>query len=684
MINHSATQLTVARPRTYADRWVISLLGVLLFGLNIAICREIFRTEYTQHMGSIEAAYIGISRFVMLHWPAPAWFPLWYCGIPFQNSYPPLLHRLVALAGMAIHISPARAHHAVTGILYCAGPCALFLLALALSGDLAASLAAALICSLISPSAFLMPSIRADLGSAWLPRRLQALVLYGDGPHVSAVTFLVIAVLALHLAERKRSLPRIAIAAVAFAATVSTNWLGAFSLGLATLCYLLARWDEGAKFKGLLATTIPVCVLAYGLIAPWIPPSTIRDIQQNAQFTVGRYPMGATQAIYGAALLLLLLGVRWLLVRFCASLLLRFGAYFFILTGGIALTAEWFHVYVMPQPDRYHLEMEFAAALILGLTGAALARRMPRKLQFCVVAALLFLGVLQFRHYRFYSRKEIRAIDIHHTVEYQAGTWLQGNLPGRRVFATGSVQFWLNAFTDDAQIGGGFDQGIVNHEIPAMTYGIPYTTGNGADAAMWVRLLGGQAIVTSGKGGRDFYSFGWRDAEKFKGVLPELWRSGADVIYSVPQRSESLAHAVHPDAILRNPPVNVLDVKAARKLDAALENPSLPVTPLVWKDESSLHISGDLRPADALFVQISYHPGWRAMIHSQRLPIRSDGLGFMVLEPHCNGPCEIDMTYDGGLEMAVATFARLATLITLLFCLSSPLWRRLGRMTYGS
>jgi hypothetical protein len=394
--------------------------------------------------------------------------------------------------------------------------------------------------------------------------------------------------------------------------------------------------------------------------------------------------MGATQAIYGAALLVLLTGIRWLLLRWRASLLLRFGAYFFILTGGIALTAEWLHVYVMPQPDRYHLEMEFAAALVLGIFGAALVRRMPRRLQICIVATLLFLGVLQFRHYRFFARNEIRAIDIHQTIEYQAGTWLQHHLPGRRVFATGSVQFWLNAFTDDAQIGGGFDQGIVNREIPAMTYGIPYTTGNGADTAIWVRLLGGQAIVASEKGGRDFYSFGWRDAEKFRGVLPELWRSGADVIYAVPQRSASLAHAVHADEILWNPPVNVLDLKAARRLDAALEDPSLPVTPLAWKNESSLHISGLLQPADALFIQISYHPGWRAILHSKRVPIRPDGLGFMVLEPNCNGPCEIDMTYDGGPEMAVAGFARLASLLIVLCCLSSPLWRRVGRLTYGS
>lgn len=665
-----------ASPLRRARRWVILLLAAFLFALNAAVCRELFHTAFTQHMGSIEAAYIGISRFVMSHWRAPAWFPLWYCGIPFQNTYPPLLHRLVALAGIAFHISPGLAHHAVTGILYCAGPVAAFVLALELSEDLATSLTASLICSLISPSAFLIPAIRADLGSIWMPRRLQALVLYGDGPHVSAVTLLLFAVAALHLAVRKRSLPAVALAAVAFAATVATNWLGAFSLAMATLCYLLASWDEGLTLRQLLLTVAPVCALGYGLIAPWIPPSTIRTIQRNAQFTVGRYPMGSTQALCWAALLIILVGVRWLCAKRRASLLLRFAAYFFTLTGGITLTGDWFDIYLMPQPERYHLEMEFAAALALAALGVALVRRTPRKLQLCVVAALLFFGVLQFRHYRFFARREIRPIDIHQTVEYQAGTWLDHNLPNRRVFATGSVQFWLTAFADNPEIGGGFDQGIVNSEIPTMTFGIPFTTGNGADTARWVRLLGAQAIVVSEKGGRDFYTGGWKDAEKFLGVLPELWRNGRDVIYAVPERSESLAHAVRPNDVIWKPPYNALDVAGARKLDAALENPSNPVTPLVWKNESSLRISGILRPADLLFIQISSDPGWRAMLHSRPLPIRTDGLGFMILEPHCDGPCEIDMTYDGGLEMAVAHFVRFASLLVVLFCLSAPLWKR--------
>jgi hypothetical protein len=44
------------------------LLAVLLFLVNAYICRGLFAAEYLRHMGSIEAAYIGISRYMLAHW----------------------------------------------------------------------------------------------------------------------------------------------------------------------------------------------------------------------------------------------------------------------------------------------------------------------------------------------------------------------------------------------------------------------------------------------------------------------------------------------------------------------------------------------------------------------------------------------------------------------------------------
>ena len=71
-------------------------MPLALFALNVYIARNLFALEYSQYMGSIEAAYISISRYMLENWRDLTWFPLWYGGIPFQNTYPPLLHALVA------------------------------------------------------------------------------------------------------------------------------------------------------------------------------------------------------------------------------------------------------------------------------------------------------------------------------------------------------------------------------------------------------------------------------------------------------------------------------------------------------------------------------------------------------------------------------------------------------------
>ena len=31
-------------------------------------------------------------------------------------------------------------------------------------------------------------------------------------------------------------------------------------------------------------------------------------------------------------------------------------------------------------------------------------------------------------------------------------------------------------------------------------------------------------------------------------------------------------------------------------------------------------------------------------------PARADGLGFLLIDPACDGPCDIEMNYDGGWE----------------------------------
>jgi hypothetical protein len=148
------------------------------------------------------------------------------------------------------------------------------------------------------------------------------------------------------------------------------------------------------------------------------------------------------------------------------------------------------------------------------------------------------------------------------------------------------------------------------------------------------------------------------------------------VIYGVPQRPPSLAHVILPADVVPRMPINVEDTEPVQNLSAALENPSLPVADLAWKSEAEAAISATLQPQDLVFVQISYHPGWRATVNGAPRPIRRDGLGFLIIEPECSGPCPIRLLYDGGTEMRVAEWVRGITALVLLIACAWPLWAR--------
>ena len=72
---------------------------------------------------------MAISRFLVDRWPDVRWFPFWFNGVPFENTYSPLLQAIVAVVAKAAHCSTALAFHAVIAFFYCLGPVFLFLFA---------------------------------------------------------------------------------------------------------------------------------------------------------------------------------------------------------------------------------------------------------------------------------------------------------------------------------------------------------------------------------------------------------------------------------------------------------------------------------------------------------------------------------------------------------------------------
>ena len=488
------------------------LLAALLFLLNAYVCWGLFWMEYLSHMGSIEAAYIGLSRYLLAHWRDFSWFPLWYAGIPAQNTYPPLLHWLVALVALLRGISPAHSHHWVTAIFYCLGPVTLFALTLRLSGSRRAAFIAGAFYSTLSPSEWLMPAIGRATGQ-FHPERLTALVLDGEGPHIAALAMLPLAILCLDLVLERRRAPYFALAVLSFASVALTNWIGALALALGIVAYFLAKPIPSKPFARDLPLTVLVAMAAYCLASPWIPPSTIAAIQTNSKLIGGDFTGSNAELLrWAPAILLIVLVLKFFLRR--APAYIQFAVFFTFLTAFPPLASAWGNISIVPQPERYHLEMELALALLAGLlldTGLhQLSQHMPDRFAPFATVALLLALLWPLKPDRHYARDTlILPIDITTTSEWRTAQWLNQHWNGRRVLLPGSSAFWLTAFSDIPEIGGGFDQGITIPVYSMAKYEINTGDGAGAHPAeiaiLWFKALGVQAVAVSGPGSTEVY-----------------------------------------------------------------------------------------------------------------------------------------------------------------------------------
>jgi hypothetical protein len=176
----------------------------------------------------------------------------------------------------------------------------------------------------------------------------------------------------------------------------------------------------------------------------------------------------------------------------------------------------------------------------------------------------------------------------------------------------------------------------------------------------WLKAFGVAAVVGGGPDSREFFH-PYAHPEKFAGMT-EIWRNGPDAVYSVPRRRNSLAHAMRAaDLVAVRPPAYY-----AIPLDpylAALDDPALPDADFEWRGSSAAVITGDLKPEHVLSVQITFDQGWHASVNGAPRRVWQDKLGQMAVEPLCNGPCRVDLAYDGGMQQQGARWLSAAGLL---------------------
>ncbi|HYA16366.1 MAG TPA: hypothetical protein VEF06_02815, partial [Bryobacteraceae bacterium] len=483
------------RTRGFAGTTLFSLAELLIFIVNLLIGGKIYSVEYSNQLGSIEGTFIALARRIAAH-PAKdlLWWPLWDCGLPFQNTYLPLMHFLSASVIWLTGYSAALAYHQVAATFFCLGPMTMLLTAWVMTRDLGRSFAAALAYSIVSPSALLTP----DLGSVLRLRRLQFLVMWGEGPETAALALFPIAVLFLYLALNRPQFRYKVLAGVFMGLTVLANAFGGTILAMAALALADRKtiWRIGA-----------MALAAWLWISPLVPPSVLYAMRVNSPTVEGDHRF-TTRTLAGIAIL----AAAYLACRSIPPRL-RFFWTFAALTSGVVLLARFGHMYVLPQPNRYEQAMDMALCLLI----AFVCPRLPKS----VAIALLLMAAVQTRQQVRFARGLIQPTDITQTAIYRGAAWIDRNLHGERVMVGGAYSYYVDDFFDIPQLHGGHDPMLPNPKIRDVVFQI-YSHGDGNVTASLMRAYGVHAIFLPG------------GSPALDPVLPVLWRDGPDVIYGVP------------------------------------------------------------------------------------------------------------------------------------------------------
>ena len=644
-------------------RWRPILLALFLFAINALICHRLFQAEFLNNLDSNDGTFISIAHFYADHGTGHGWFPWFNAGMPIENAYQPLLPASAAFTSKLTGWPIARAFHFVLAFFYCLGPSALFWFAWDWSESLLLATIAGLAFSLTSPAELFIPVLRLHFGHQWGSLRLYNLIHYAEDPHNVALALLPLALVFIRRALLKRTALNFAAAVVFSGAVVLANAFGAVDLAIGGACIAL-----GLR-RGFL-TLFAVGVAGYLWISPWIPPSMIEHIRHDQFGARGDFHKG-WNSVLGALAVIAAFALLCYLSRGWNSALDRFTILFTFWMCLIPVAFFFGGLTLVPQGSRYQLELELAVCLAF----ACLCAHVPWR---AAVLTVVIAGSLwQFVLFRRYAAGLIQPIDITQTIEYKVDRWAAGHLNGSRTLIAGDPEYLFNIFSDHAQMSGAHEPTAPNFSQLVAVFTI-YTGMNAGShdaeySLLWLKAFGIDSIYVAGPKSREHYH-AIAHPNKFDGLLPVLWHEEDDTIYAVPSRSESLAHVIPVSAVVSRQPIHGLDVDPLRPYVAALEDPALPAARMTWDSPSSARIEAAVEPGQAVSIQENYAPGWRATADGRPIPIRGDGIGLMVLQPACNGSCDIRINFGLAPEALICRVLSAAVSLAIL----GLVWRGLS------
>jgi hypothetical protein len=657
----------MSRKTWWLDASVVFVLAALLV-------LPLFRLEYLDNWKSIEGAFVADARSLQENWPHHLWQPLEYCGTRVDYWYPPGLRYAGAAVSALLHVSNARAYHAVIGFFYALGFAILYLWARNATGSRGRAWLAAVSIALMSPSFLFLKDLWND-SMFHTPQRLHVLMTYGEGPHISSLAMLPLAWLGAFRRFRGGSAGWLCLSAIGIALTVTINFYGLTAVTITMPLLMWACLMERPDWR-IARDAAAIAALGWALSAWWLVPTYVQVTARNLYLV---QPAGNSwsRPVF-VVLLLAYLGLSLALRR--AGKISAYPLFIWSASWWLALYIlgfRWFGFVVAGDPLRLVPEMD----LFITLCGIELAlciwklrpegalRLAPRV---ALLVVLYFAGRPSWRYLKHGYHEFPKERDWSHRVEYKTESWLAAHFPNERAFVTGTIRFWFDAWHDVQDADGAAQQGIENPLIAGARWLIVYSKDQTVMLS-WLQALGVDILVVPQRNSQEPYQ-DFDDPKKYDAFLPLLRDDGeGNRYYRVPRAAPGIVRIVDRGRIEAVPRIQWQGLTTQiQAYAAAVESkPDADGANARWRGSDELDVSANLRDGEAVLVQETFDAGWHAYEETRALPIRQDAVGQMLiaLPP---GHHEIRMVFEAPAEVIGGRIAGVAALLLIAFLMMRP------------
>lgn len=660
------------RPRPW--NWWLDSAAV--FALAAVLVLPLFRLEYLDNWKSIEGAFVADGHALAENWPHHLWQPLWYCGTRADYVYPPGPRYGVAIFSSLLRVSAARGYHFFIGFCYALGFLILYLWTRTGTGSRLAAWLATMSIAVASPSFLALPDIWND-SMFHVPQRLHVLMTYGEGPHISSLAMLPIAWIGAWRRFRGGDARWLCLSAIGIALTVTINFYGltAISITMPLLAWacLLERPDWRMVRDAAL-----IAALGWGLTAWWLVPSYIRVTSRNLYLVS---PAGNSWSLPVLIVLLVVyVGVSLLVRR-----LPRFSAYTFFIWSALwwlavyILGFRWFGFQVAGNPIRLVPEMDLFAILCFIQLAGIVWRSQQLVARVALLVLLFFAYRPSWRYLKHAYHEFPKASDWQQRVEYKTETWLYEHFPDERAFVTGTIRFWYDAWHDGQEADGAAQQGILNPLLP----GAQWIVVHAADPKViqsWLQALGVDILVVPGQDSQEGYK-DFPDPKLYDGFLPLLRDDGeGNRYYRVPRGSTGIVRVVDRARVEAVPAIRVegLTTEVEAYAAAVEGGPAGDRARCRWRGSDDLDVTAEVGPGEALLIQETYDPYWRAYEGGRALEIRKDAVGQMLIAL-APGVHSLRMVFETPGEVVAGRAAGIGCLLAMALVAAYEGRRRRGK-----